>query len=124
MSRRSGSRRAQRSKRARVREKEVKAIGTKPKGSVTRNLAMNLEDITKVKVQGVCRSGKLRYPDIVEAQKALTLAIRKRDRAGQARVEKRFYGGKDDPCGYGCGGYHLTSREAFEPRYPRQAASS
>lgn len=104
--------RPQKSKRTRAMAQA--APPTTPKGSYRANVAANLADIAKVKVEGRCPTGKLRYPTEEEAAKALVLAKKKRDRAGQAHVEKRFYGGPKDPCTRGCGGYHLTSREAFQ----------
>lgn len=72
--------------------------------------ALDIKSLTAVKPVGTCPSRKMRYATPEEAQKALSLAKKKREKDGSAYVEQRFYGGPDDPCFYQCGGYHLTSR--------------
>lgn len=66
---------------------------------------------------------KAKFDTAQKAQKALEQAQRQRARAGSGHVEKRFYlcrdvvGMNDDgtPRIVGCGGYHLTSREEYDP---------
>lgn len=80
---------------------------------------VQIEDL--VLPDGQCRfqSGrrpKARFATKEKAQKALEQAQRQRERSGSHHVEKRFY-----PCPEGgCGGYHLTSREAFDEELWRQ----
>jgi len=71
---------------------------------------LDIKSLTAVKPSGTCPSKKMRYATPEEAQKALGLAKKKREKDGSTYVEQRFYGGSDDPCFYQCGGYHLTSR--------------
>lgn len=71
---------------------------------------------TLVVPKGKCyfrsRSGKLIFATETEATKALRQAQHKRRLQGTAHREERFY-----PCPEGgCGGFHLTSRTAYEDR--------
>lgn len=56
------------------------------------------------------RAGKPRFATEEKAEKALRQAQANRARVGSAWVEKRYY---ECPV-TGCGGYHLSSREAFD----------
>lgn len=56
------------------------------------------------------RRPKARFATEADARKALQHAQRNRERTGTGHVEKRFY---KCPEG-GCGGFHLSSREAFD----------
>ena len=56
------------------------------------------------------RKPKARFATKEKAAAALKQAQQQRARLGQTHVEKRFY---RCPEG-GCGGFHLTSREAFD----------
>lgn len=56
------------------------------------------------------RKPKARFATAEKAQKALIQAQQQRARIGSAHVEKRFYACPEG----GCGGFHLTSREAFD----------
>jgi hypothetical protein len=71
---------------------------------------LDIKSLVAVKPVGTCPSKKMRYPSPEDAQRALDLARRKREKDGSMYAEQRFYGGPDDPCFYKCGGYHLTSR--------------
>lgn len=56
------------------------------------------------------RRPKARFDTKAKAEKALVQAQQQRARSGSLHVEKRVY-----PCPEGgCGGWHLTSREAFD----------
>lgn len=74
---------------------------------------IQIEDL--VMPDGQCRfqsprRPKARFATPEKAAKALEQAQRQRERSGSHHVEKRFY---RCPEG-GCGGFHLTSREAFD----------
>lgn len=60
--------------------------------------------------------GKARFSTEARAAKALRQAQVQRRRTGATRVEKRYYACPDG----GCGGFHLTSREAFDEDIWRQ----
>lgn len=70
---------------------------------------------------GQCRFQSPRRPKAsfateAKAAKALAQAQAQRRRMGSAHVEKRYY-----PCPEGgCGGFHLTSREAFDEKIWRE----
>lgn len=73
---------------------------------------------------GMClrnpRKPKAKFDTEAKAGAALRQAQRMRARQGSAHVEKRYY-----PCPEaegGCGGYHLTSRESYDPAWKRGQA--
>lgn len=57
---------------------------------------------------GVCRTGKMRFPDERTAARALRQARQNREAMHSGRVEKRYY-----RCPH-CEGFHLTSRDYRE----------
>jgi hypothetical protein len=57
------------------------------------------------------RKGKAIFKSKQDAETALEQAQRNRARQGTGHVEKRYY---SCPEG-GCGGYHLSSREEYDP---------
>lgn len=65
---------------------------------------------------GTCPSGKLRFATEADAKEALRQAQLRRASLRSGQVEQRYYGGPDDPCGRGCGGFHLTSRQEWRKR--------
>lgn len=105
-------------KNSNVRRKNTKGrMDRREQGKVTRAVKqqprVQIEDL--VLPDGQCRfqtkrRPKARFATPEKAQKALTQAQQQRARIGSAHVEKRYY---KCPEG-GCGGYHLTSREAFD----------
>lgn len=56
------------------------------------------------------RKGKVKFNTEAKAKAALRQAQLERSRIGSRHVENRYY---ECPQG-GCGGYHLTSREAYD----------
>lgn len=70
---------------------------------------------------GRCTRNPRRPKDIFrteeKAQRALEQAQRTRARMGSGHVEKRYY--ECEVAEGGCGGYHLTSREAYDPAWKR-----
>lgn len=102
-----------------VRRKNVKGRldrrdrGLPPLKPMPQQPRVNVEDL--VLPDGQCRfqtkrKPKARFATKEKAEKALVQAQHQRARVGSTHVEKRFY---KCPEG-GCGGYHLTSREAFD----------
>lgn len=72
-------------------------------------------DLTRIILpDGQCRAfGKVkaRFATKEKAAQALKQAQKTRARTGSLHVEKRYY-----PCPEGgCGGFHLTSREEYDP---------
>lgn len=73
---------------------------------------------------GQCRRNP-RFPKAMfrteeKAAAALRQAQKMRERSGSAHVEKRFYACLESEGG--CGGYHLTSRESYDPAWKRGKA--
>lgn len=66
------------------------------------------------------RHGKAIFLTEAEATKALNQAQAMRRRTGSGHAEKRFY---QCPEG-GCGGYHLTSREAYDNAWNRSKSAA
>lgn len=102
-----------------VRRKNVKGRmdrrerGQAPLRPVKQQPRVQLEDL--VLPDGMCRfqtkrRPKARFATVEKAEKALVQAQQQRARTGSAHIEKRYY---RCPEG-GCGGYHLTSREAYD----------
>jgi hypothetical protein len=102
-----------------VRRKNVKGRmdrrerGASPFQPVKQQPRVPLEEL--VLPDGMCmfqtkRRPKARFATEEKAQKALRQAQQQRARTGSAHVEKRYY---QCPEG-GCGGFHLTSREAYD----------
>ena len=80
---------------------------------------MALEDI--IIPEGKCfrmnkRRGKATFSTEEKARKALRQAQQNRTRMGTGHVEKRVY---QCPEG-GCGGWHLSSREAFDEKLSQE----
>lgn len=73
-----------------------------------------LEDM--VLPSGTCPSRKLRFATEADAAKALRQAQQQRTYLRSGAVEQRYYGGPNDPCLRGCGGWHLTSRKEWSKR--------
>lgn len=57
------------------------------------------------------RHGKARFATEEKARAGLRQAQNERARIGSGHVEKRFYACPEG----GCGGFHLTSRESYDP---------
>lgn len=66
------------------------------------------------------RKPKAKFNTREKAAAALKQAQRMRTRQGSGHVEKRFY--LCEPNEGGCGGYHLTSRETYDPAWKRGTA--
>jgi hypothetical protein len=79
----------------------------------------SLDDL--VMPDGRCTRNPRRPKDIFfteeKAQRALEQAQRTRIRMGSGHMEKRFY--RCEVADGGCGGHHLTSREAYDPAWKR-----
>lgn len=106
-------------KNSNVRRKNVKGRldrrerGLPPIKPMTQQPRVSVEDL--VLPDGQCRfqtkrKPKARFATAEKAQRALIQAQQQRARTGSPHVEKRYY---KCPEG-GCGGYHLTSREAYD----------
>lgn len=66
------------------------------------------------------RKPKAKFNTPEKAATALRQAQAQRKRSGAGHMEKRYY-----PClaeEGGCGGYHLTSRESYDPLWKRGAS--
>lgn len=80
---------------------------------IPRLQAQRMADLQKVTVVGRCPTKKLRYPTKAEAEVALRLAQKKRERTGSPIAERRVY--ECDRCinvGSDGPGWHLTHKEA------------
>ena len=88
------------------------------------NVAPRVELKDLVMPDGRCTRNPRRPKDIFytpeKAQKALEQAQRTRIRMGSGHMEKRFYLCEESEGG--CGGHHLTSREAYDPAWKRGPA--
>lgn len=104
---------------ARVRNKNAKGRLNRREHGASRPVKhleiprVKLEDM--VMPDGQCESfgrPKARFGTEAKAAKALKQAQQQRERTGSAHVEKRYYACPEG----GCGGFHLTSREAFDEK--------
>lgn len=90
-------------------DRRIKGEPRAPKAP--RYARVEVEDI--VMPDGRCDFGvkrpKARFSTEAKAAKALEQAKRQRARNGTGHAEKRYYACPEG----GCGGYHLTSREAY-----------
>lgn len=86
------------------------------RGELKRDRSQPRESVEDLIIpDGTCRfqgRPKARFATREKAQTALSRAQRDRARTGSGHVEKRVYACPEG----GCGGWHLTSREAYSER--------
>lgn len=116
---RSNSAARQRNQRGRLDRRPKGEKRDKAKGQAGRIQRLAIEDT--VIPDGMCRRNprkpKAIFSTEAKASRALEQAQRTRIARGSGYVEKRYY-----PCleaEGGCGGYHLTSREAYDPAWKK-----